>query len=155
MSDDEAEDELEKDAILDIPRPNPNTTPSVKDSQVLENDRCMALPVPAVADDPSEQECLFGLNKKILAARAEVARLKALKGIPRPSPTGDLPATPNPPSTPKHVTGEGKDFKESQEAILRQRISELREKLEAVKLFGKKHVFIFILFQGWDSHFSF
>ena len=76
--DDEEEEEGLRARLREVPIPSPSTVPVVPEKEsnsvgtpkVLENDLIsVALPV-------EDQECIFGLDKKIKAVKAQIAEMK-------------------------------------------------------------------------------
>lgn len=92
-----------RDRVRQVPIPSPTTTPVVPalaesvggNSGLLENDMWVpeALPV-------DEQECVFGLHKKIMEAKARIAELKGQNsnstGTPMVSPSDPVPEIASP-----------------------------------------------------------
>ena len=113
---DEKDEEGLRARLRQVPKPSPSTVPvvpemksdSAETPKVLENDLIStALPV-------DDQDCIFGLNKKIQAAKAQIAALKRAQ---------PLPVSPTPPVT----VAEGNKTPDST------RVEEIKHRMEELK----------------------
>ena len=130
--DDEEEEGL-RARLREVPIPSPSTVPVVPEKEsnsvgtpkVLENDLIsVALPV-------EDQECIFGLDKKIKAVKAQIAEMKKaqMSKVDAPPVSPTLPVTMvegnKPPVTPNSTRAEE----------IKRRIEELKGSIESSSKF--------------------
>lgn len=134
-SDGDGEEEGLRARLREVPIPSPSTVPVVPEKeskpaetpQVLENDLIStALPV-------EDQDCIFGLHKKIQAAKAQISELKKAQM----SKADALPISPTPPVTVVDGNSRAEEIK--------RKIEELKRSIESSSKFLVPRSWVF-----WD-----